>query len=35
MIHIDTKCMQFDARTGKMDDNVCCNACVRSQIVCL
>ena len=21
--------MQFDVRTGKMDDDVCCNACVR------
>ena len=21
--------MQFNARTSKMDDNVCCNACVR------
>ena len=29
MTHIDTKCMQFDARTGKMDDDVCFNACVR------
>ena len=29
MICIETKCMQFDARTGKMDDNVCCNACAR------
>ena len=29
MIHIETKCMQFNARTGKMDDDVCCNACAR------
>ena len=29
MARVETKCMQFDARTGKMDDNVCCTACVR------
>ena len=29
MTCIETQCMQFDARTSKMDDNVCCNACVR------
>ena len=29
MTCIETQCMQFDARTDKMDDNVCCNACVR------
>ena len=31
MIRIETKCMQFDARTGKMDDDVCCNACARGH----
>ena len=29
MACLETKCMQFDARTGKMDDDVCCTACVR------
>ena len=29
MTRTETQCMQFNARTGKMDDDVCCNACVR------
>ena len=29
MTCIETQCMQFNARTGKMDDDVCCNACAR------
>ena len=29
MTCIETQCMQFDTRTGKMDDDVCCNACAR------
>ena len=33
MTCIETQYMKFDARTGKMDDDVCCNACVR--VVCL
>ena len=29
MTHIETQCRQFDACTGKMDDDVCCNACTK------
>ena len=29
MDNIETQCRQFAAQTGKMDDDVCCNACTK------